>query len=429
MANENTFLDIPKSYNKLEPPESLDEKTKMVNIFTQIILEDIDFIDIHGMKIGLTLKISMKWTDARLKFKSIRSEGTKYLLDDETSSLLWLPLNHVNHVGAVIGEIRQDSKRMIAASSSNHSWIIAPNEIKYSHDGNRILLQMTQRFKIHYKCHFNVRKYPFDQHKCEIGMKMMEGQETINIKQDLPVLSGRELLTGKWEVREYNVETVETKKTKYYNQEHSISIHNSGSPINSTQETFTIIIGVKRDPKDQLLTMFGPTILFWLLAYLTLYFDIDDINNRSRTSVTVLLVVVSLWSSLKNDFPKTTYFKFVDLWFFWFVVNIFIIISVHIILETVDLPISFDPNKLRILTKGFSSNPMMVQPARRGESAKRSHAKNSVGEGTQTPTMESDGIKKGWLSMERINTFLKVLLPLLTTTFIVLYYKFTVEEA
>ena len=114
IANENTFLDIPNTYRKLDPPESVDEKSKMVNIFTQVILEDIDFIDIYGMTIGLTLKISMKWMDGRLKFKNINSEVTKHLLDEDTSSRLWLPLNHVNHDEAVIGEIHQDSKRMIA---------------------------------------------------------------------------------------------------------------------------------------------------------------------------------------------------------------------------------------------------------------------------------------------------------------------------
>ena len=156
--------------------------------------------------------------------------------------------------------------------------------------------------------------------------------------------------------------------------------------------------------------------MFWLLAYLTLYFNIDDINNRSRTSVTVLLVVVSLLSSVKDDFPKTTYFKYVDLWFFWFVVNIFVIISVHIILENVDIPVSINPNK---------AQPLMIQPARRGESPKRAPVNDIMRE----RSIAWDDVEKGWLSMELINTFFKVLLPLSTTVFIIVYFKFTMDKA
>ena len=141
--------------------------------------------------------------------------------------------------------------------------------------------------------------------------------------------------------------------------------------------------------------------------------DIDDINNRSRTSVTVLLVVVSLLSSVKEDFPKTTYFKYVDLWFFWYVVNIFIIISVHIILENVDIPVSMDSDKVETI---------MVQPIKRTSSPKRSLFCSSR-DTRESKTSEYNGYEKNeWLSMELINTFFKVCLPIGTTIFNIAYF-------
>ena len=175
---------------------------------------------------------------------------------------------------------------------------------------------------------------------------------------------------------------------------------------------------MRRDYKDQLLTLFGPTVLFWFLAYLTLYFNIDDINNRSRTSVTVLLVIVSLLSSVKEDFPKTTYFKHVDLWFFWYVVNIFVIISVHIILENVDIPVSLDPDKVHAI---------MVQPNRRTSSPRRTlfNSSRDVRDNQSFDCNEKD--KKEWLSMELINTFFKVCLPIGTIVFNVVYFFNTIQ--
>ena len=170
---------------------------------------------------------------------------------------------------------------------------------------------------------------------------------------------------------------------------------------------------MKRDYKDQLLTLFGPTVLFWFLAYLTLYFNIDDINNRSRTSVTVLLVVVSLLSSVKEDFPKTTYFKYVDLWFFWYVVNIFVIISVHIILENVDIPVSLDPDKVHAI---------MVQPARRTSSPRRRFCRNGHDVRGNQDFEYKENVGDQWLSMELINTFFKICLPIGTSVFNIVYF-------
>ena len=92
----------------------------------------------------------------------------------------------------------------------------------------------------------------------------------------------------------------------------------------------------------------------------------------------------------------------------------------HIILENVDIPVSTNPNKIP---------PMMIQPARRGDSPKRAPVNNFVQRALENETMTWEGIKKGWLSMELINTFFKILLPASTTLFIIIYFVFTVQKA
>ena len=433
---ECSHVDIPRSYRKLDPPESADKTSpKSTRIFTQVVLEGIDFVDTHDMKIGITLKVSMTWADNRLRLKNIDRE---HLLSKETTDQLWLPLDHVKHEEAIIGKVRADSKRMIAASPLKSSMSVNPYEIREDayYDKNNNQLEMAQRFKIDYKCLFKVHKYPFDQHECHIALRMMPGQENVNLIEYPPP----SLLTGSKQVKDFEIVMVKTCKTTYTNHQHSFSSHHAVdhirsviyhtdiSHINRTQETFTIIIQLKRDSKDHILTLFGPTILFWLLAYLTLFFNIDDINNRSRTSVTVLLVVVSLLSSVKSEFPKTTYFKYIDLWFFWYVGNIFVIISLHIILENVDIPISNDEN----FDDSNQVSPKVIQSVRAWTSTinpvapinsvpiKSSHAEEQsnkeFGERTK---------KEGWLSMELINRFFKVSLPIATTIFNIIYFKFT----
>ena len=102
-----------------------------------------------------------------------------------------------------------------------------------------------------------------------------------------------------------------------------------------TDQELVLCILIKRSHADQIVSIFCPTMLFWVLAYFTMFLDVDDISNRSRTSVTLLLVLIALLQTVKKDFPKTTYYKFVDMWFLWYVFNIFLISLYHIILPRI----------------------------------------------------------------------------------------------
>ena len=50
-------------------------------------------------------------------------------------------------------------------------------------------------------------------------------------------------------------------------------------------------------------------------------------------AVTALLVLAALMSTLNGTLPKTAYFKFIDIWFNWYIGNIFTIILIHVIID------------------------------------------------------------------------------------------------
>ena len=81
------------------------------------------------------------------------------------------------------------------------------------------------------------------------------------------------------------------------------------------------------------MTTFFQSFLLWILAYITLFINVEDFSNRFVGAVTALLVLAALLSSIGDTLPKTAYFKFVDLWFNWFIANIFFIILIHIIID------------------------------------------------------------------------------------------------
>ena len=81
---------------------------------------------------------------------------------------------------------------------------------------------------------------------------------------------------------------------------------------------------------NQLLTTFIPTLILWLFGYSTLFIDIEYPNDRFMGAGTSLLVTVTLLNAITNDLPKTSYMKYIDLWFVWHLVSILSIIAYHI---------------------------------------------------------------------------------------------------
>ena len=115
------------------------------------------------------------------------------------------------------------------------------------------------------------------------------------------------------------------------------AIGEMSSVVNSTNDSarFNIVMPMKRIPTNQFLSTFFPSVILWLFGYSTLFIEPTEVgfNNRFMGSGTVLLVIATLITAVKSDLPKTSYMKFIDIWFLWHVVSVFAIIVYHIILE------------------------------------------------------------------------------------------------
>ena len=86
---------------------------------------------------------------------------------------------------------------------------------------------------------------------------------------------------------------------------------------------------------NQIINTIFPTWLLFLLAYSTVFINLENFNNRFMGSVTSLLVLTSLLGSINSGLPKTSYFKYIDLWFLWHITIIFLIIMHHVMVDNV----------------------------------------------------------------------------------------------
>ena len=132
-----------------------------------------------------------------------------------------------------------------------------------------------------------------------------------------------------------------------------------------------------------------------------MFLDIDDVSNRSRTSVTVLLVLLSLLQTVKEDFPKTTYYKLIDVWFLWYIANIFVIIFYQILIPQIKSRIG------EMLNKSRSSND--VFPFKTDLELEKHQTMNP-----NDSTMDV---------MKRINKALAITFPILFSIFNIIYFQ------
>ena len=123
-------------------------------------------------------------------------------------------------------------------------------------------------------------------------------------------------------------------------------------------------------------------------------------------TITALLVLASLLGSISEDLPTTSYFEFIDLWFLWYLINIFIITIYHILLDMVK-----DDENVGILThqsyngekKGNQIIPITIQKEKQAKCKK----------------CGDDGSKMG---KDRINDIAIIVFPICTILFNIIYF-------
>jgi hypothetical protein len=178
--------------------------------------------------------------------------------------------------------------------------------------GSKNYLEASQRMKISYNCIFDVIKYPFDTKECKFQMK-------INHRRHLPLKfidDGPVSYQGESYVSQFAIGSITQEIS---NQE--------------DKAIYTFTIPMTRLFHNQVIITFVPTFVLWLFGYLTLLIDVDNSSDRFTGAGTSLLVIVTLIYAIEIGLPKTSYVKYIDIWFLWHLTSIFLMISYHIILE------------------------------------------------------------------------------------------------
>ena len=303
--NRCTLIKLPQSYKSIDAPES--------NVSVQILIESIHDIDTKNMEVVFTSQISMQWHDERLIFTNLRN-ATKHLISDSTENVIWNPFHYVSKEEVLIGKLHTDKQELYIETKHPPLAMDAGNAYEDSvFDSKMVDITYSIRTRGSYDCKFQLKRFPFDIQKCRFTLRL-------NTKDAVtpPRLMNEHKIIYKGEKISNNFEI------------HRIDTDSTASQMEA-RYTFTIIMS--RKYTNQMISIFMPSWLIWFVAYLSFFINLDNFNNRFMGSLTSLLVLCSLLNAMTNTLPKTSYFKFVDFWFLWYISNSIVMISFHVLID------------------------------------------------------------------------------------------------
>ena len=303
-----TLLQVSPSYNQANAPKPITENSPLeINI--QTTLQKIDSIDTVWMIVTLTMEVRIIWNDKRLTFSN-PAMNSDNRIPKEIVQKLWSPLQHLIHENAIIGDITYEEYNYVHLRPIIAEDLDPGNAIENRlFNGSFNSLELIQRMRIKYNCVFDVIKYPFDGQKCQFIMKINQ------LKPDSLSFTDTANIT-------YNgLDIVD-----------QFAIGKMYTNISNSHEStkYIVTLPLSRISTSSVLNTFIPTVILWLFGYSTLFIDPDYHIDRFMGAGTALLVIVTLLNAINSDLPKTSYMKFIDLWFVWHVVCTFFMICYHI---------------------------------------------------------------------------------------------------
>ena len=116
-----------------------------------------------------------------------------------------------------------------------------------------------------------------------------------------------------------------TELTQYFiwNTKMSIEL------INGDQQAANFKITLGRRLLGTLLTVFLPTVLLNIIGHSTNYFKDFFFEAVVSVNLTVLLVLTTMFISVSNNLPNTSYIKMIDVWLIFNLTVPFVEVLIH----------------------------------------------------------------------------------------------------
>nr|XP_045625856.1 uncharacterized protein LOC123775072 [Procambarus clarkii] len=304
-------VSLPDTYrNTIPPPPTKEGQPLDIYFFIDII----SFLSIatEDLTFTTTMSLHLRWQDVRLTYHNLHDEHTLNLLSKDAVEKIWTPtVSFSNAHGNVFTNLERGSRVECVRQKPSR-----PSPPQYTHETNIFSglensMEMSQSYTAQYSCDFDLIMFPFDAQVCSLQFTLVSAASSYMVlKPSSANYSGPKNLI------EYTIGRVTIQRT----QEVQFS-------------SVKVEVRFFRRYNFYLLTLYIPTALLIVIAYASFFFNPDDFNSRITVALTALLVLASLFTQMSNSLPKTSYFKLVDVWLFFAIVIIFVVVILQTLID------------------------------------------------------------------------------------------------
>lgn len=171
------------------------------------------------------------------------------------------------------------------------------------------------------RCVFKFYSYPFDVQLCNIKFNLLENPATgcnpvWNLENN--TINSKGELFDMYEVKELRYTILSSNNT------------------NTEKSMLNINILVRRKFYSHLVTTFYPCIILYFLGFLTMTtFNLGNFRDRITVTLSLLIVVASLFSQAVSALPSSSGLKCVEIFFFFIIVQLAFIFLSHTVVAQI----------------------------------------------------------------------------------------------
>lgn len=309
--------ELPPSVKLPSSVNSSGEKECRVKVHIDLLT--IDKVNNLKSKTEITYRITFSWIDNKMSYLNPFDDSAMNSTVKDISSAfhtIWHPFKRLMHINSVVGSVlnEEDTRKFKVTVENNPNYFDPESSYEEAvFKGSKGILAASMKFKGTYDCSFDLFRFPFDTQVCSYTLKL----EDVNNRKILLIPSNDSVTYhGSRVLEEYEV-------MNWY----------SCSRDGDDGSEFIFFVQFQHLYFQQLSTFYLQISLMWGVAYLTLYINLDNFNNRFMGSITGLLVLCALMNSLNQRLPSSGDMKLIDVWNIWFVVQIILIIVMHVIIN------------------------------------------------------------------------------------------------
>ena len=159
--------------------------------------------------------------------------------------------------------------------------------------GSENRLIMTQTYTHEFQCVYSLARYPFDKQTCLINMKTSE------LDSSTLRLFPKKL----WMEQDRDM-------TLFYMDHWKLDFRNESSP----EEDISMTIVLRRKILSEMMGTFLPSILLMMITFATTFFKPFFFEAALTVNLTNMLVMTTIFTSVMEKLPLTSYLKMIDFW-------------------------------------------------------------------------------------------------------------------